>query len=117
MLELAPDANGALDLTAVLRALHARNLQRVFVEGGGVTVSAFLEAHLLDRLQLAIAPVLIGNGRRGIQVPSNASMQDCMRPRCRVFRMGADILFDCEPRDYTAAQDGDQAPAGVKRVS
>ena len=37
---------------------------RVFVEGGGVTVSRFLEADLLDRLQIAIAPVLIGEGRR-----------------------------------------------------
>ena len=37
--------------------LRARGCTRVFVEGGGVTVSAFLEANLLDRLHMAIAPL------------------------------------------------------------
>ena len=45
-----------------------RGCSRVFVEGGGVTVSAFLEANLLDRLHLAIAPVLIGDGRPAIRL-------------------------------------------------
>ena len=35
----------------------------MFVEGGGVTVSSFLEAGLLDRLHIAVAPLLIGEGR------------------------------------------------------
>src|SRR6185503_2230205 len=39
----------------LLAALRARGCSRVFVEGGGVTVSAFLEAGLLDRLQMAVA--------------------------------------------------------------
>jgi riboflavin-specific deaminase-like protein len=86
-----------LALAAVLAELHGRALRRVFVEGGGVTVSAFLEAGLLDRLQVAIAPVIIGDGRRGIRLPPRESMGDCLRPSVRVFRMGSDILFDCEP--------------------
>jgi riboflavin biosynthesis pyrimidine reductase len=53
----------------VLRLLRARGFARVFVEGGGVTVSTFLQANLLDRLQIAIAPVLIGNGRPAIRLP------------------------------------------------
>ena len=40
----------------------ARGCSRVFVEGGGVTVSSFLQAGLLDRLHIAIAPLLIGEG-------------------------------------------------------
>ena len=42
----------------------------IFVEGGGVTVSMFLEANLLDRLQMAIAPLLIGDGRPAIRLPA-----------------------------------------------
>ncbi len=45
------DAGGAVG--ALLRLLRERGCARVFVEGGGVTVSAFLEANLLDRLHLA----------------------------------------------------------------
>ena len=56
-----------------LRLLHARGCARVFVEGGGVTVSRFLEANLLDRLQIAIAPVLIGEGRPAVRLSSAGS--------------------------------------------
>ena len=80
----------------VLRLLRARGCARVFVEGGGVTVSTFLEADLLDRLQIAIAPVLIGNGRPAIRLTPQARLRDCRRPGYRVFRMGGDVLFDCE---------------------
>ncbi len=79
---------------ALLGLLRARGCARVFIEGGGVTVSAFLEADLLDRLHLAIAPVLIGDGRPGIRLTARNRLGDCARPRYRVFRMGGDVLFD-----------------------
>jgi diaminohydroxyphosphoribosylaminopyrimidine deaminase / 5-amino-6-(5-phosphoribosylamino)uracil reductase len=85
-----------VDVSAVLRELRARGCHRIFVEGGGVTVSMFLEANLLDRLQIAIAPLLIGDGRPAIRLPPRTALSDCHRPRYRVFRMGADVLFDCE---------------------
>jgi riboflavin-specific deaminase-like protein len=86
----------AEDAAQALQLLRARGCARVFVEGGGVTVSAFLEANLLDRLQIAIAPVLIGNGRPAIRLTPHAHLRDCRRPGYRVFRMGGDVLFDCE---------------------
>jgi diaminohydroxyphosphoribosylaminopyrimidine deaminase / 5-amino-6-(5-phosphoribosylamino)uracil reductase len=90
------DSAAGLDVTEVLRLLRARGCHRIFVEGGGVTVSMFLEANLLDRLQIAIAPLLIGDGRPAIRLPARTALSDCHRPRYRVFRMGADVLFDCE---------------------
>ena len=85
-----------VDVGEVLRLLRARGCHRIFVEGGGVTVSMFLEANLLDRLQIAIAPLLIGDGRPAIRLPPRTALSDCHRPRYRVFRMGPDVLFDCE---------------------
>jgi len=90
------DRESGVDVTEVLRLLRARGCHRIFVEGGGVTVSMFLEANLLDRLQIAIAPLLIGDGRPAIRLPPRTTLSDCHRPRYRVFRMGADVLFDCE---------------------
>lgn len=87
---------GGVDLGEVLRRLRARACTRIFVEGGGVTVSTFLEAGLLDRLHLAIAPLLIGDGRPAIRLPPRTLLGDCHRPRYRVFRMGGDVLFDCD---------------------
>jgi diaminohydroxyphosphoribosylaminopyrimidine deaminase/5-amino-6-(5-phosphoribosylamino)uracil reductase len=90
------DGGAGLDVTEVLRLLRARGCYRIFVEGGGVTVSMFLEANLLDRLQIAIAPLLIGDGRPAIRLSPRSALSDCHRPRYRVFRMGTDVLFDCE---------------------
>ena len=80
----------------VLHLLRARGCARIFVEGGGVTVSSFLDANLLDRVQIAIAPIFIGDGRPAIRLAPHARLSDCRRPRYRVFRMGGDVLFDCE---------------------
>ena len=68
----------------------------------------FLEANLLDRLQVAIAPLIIGNGRPAIRLPPRAALSDCRRPRYRVFRMGGDVLFDCE-----FSSSGDAADEGM----
>jgi riboflavin-specific deaminase-like protein len=90
------DGADGVTVVELMRVLRERSCKRIFVEGGGVTVSAFLEANLLDRLQMAIAPLIIGDGRPAIRLPARATLEDCHRPRYRVFRMGGDVLFDCE---------------------
>ena len=106
VIALDADAPGPAAAELIQR-LRDRGCFRLFVEGGGVTVSAFLEANLLDRLQIAIAPVIIGNGRPAIRLPARQALRDCTRPDYRVFRMGGDVLFDCDLRagaDPAAAQ-------------
>ena len=71
-------------------------------------MSRFLAAGLLDRLHLAVAPLVIGEGRRGLSLPASPALGECLRPGCRVFRMGADILFDCEVRAEAGVE-----PAGA----
>jgi len=94
-LDEGPDG---VDVGQVLRELRRRGCHRIFVEGGGVTVSMFLEASLLDRLHVAVAPLIIGDGRPAIRLPARAALGDCHRPPHRVFRMGGDVLFDFDLR-------------------
>jgi riboflavin-specific deaminase-like protein len=89
-----PVAGGRLRLDTLLAQLHARGLWSVFVEGGGATVSGFLEAALLDRLHVAIAPLVTGGGRPGLALPARDRIADCLRPQHRIFAMGGDVLFD-----------------------
>ncbi len=87
-----------LDLGALLETLRSRGLKRVLVEGGGVTVSRFLKAGLLDRLHLTVAPLLIGSGRASLTLDPIATLEGALRPACRRFTLGDDVLFDLEFR-------------------
>ena len=56
-----PRVGGTLDVSAIRTALDDRGLSIVFVEGGGITISHFLEAGCIHRLQITVAPVIIGS--------------------------------------------------------
>lgn len=94
------DADGhtrpAWQVPRVLQALATRGLRVLFVEGGGVTVSHFFAAGALQRLHLSVAPVLVGNGRRGLRVPAHDVMADCPRPPARMVVLGDDMLWDLD---------------------
>ncbi len=65
------------------------------VEGGSLTIAKFLEAGLLDRIQIAVAPVLIGSGPAGINLSEQSEkMADAMRPRTEAFSIGNEVVFD-----------------------
>ena len=107
-----------LDLHDLVRQLRARGCARIFVEGGGVTVSSFLEAGLLDRLHIAVAPLLIGEGRPASRMAPRSLLKDCMKVRPRIYRTGEDVLFDCDLRANTATVAQKQTDtAEVARVS
>ena len=91
--------DGVPALAAACQALAARGFKRLFVEGGGITVSRFLSQRLLHRLHLGLAPVLIGDGRRGLHFAGAPRLADCARPRCRVYAMGVDRLWDLDLRE------------------
>jgi diaminohydroxyphosphoribosylaminopyrimidine deaminase / 5-amino-6-(5-phosphoribosylamino)uracil reductase len=55
-------ADGRTDVEAALRALAARGLHRVLVEGGGQVHRSLLDRGLVDALELFVAPVLIPGG-------------------------------------------------------
>ena len=88
--------DGRLDPADIAAALAAEGLRTVLIEGGGITIASFLEAGLLTRLQVAIAPLLIGGGPQGLTLrhPTD-SLADAIRPATRVFSLGSDTVFDC----------------------
>ncbi|MFC7476806.1 RibD family protein [Dankookia sp. GCM10030260] len=85
---------GGLAIPAILAALAARGLTRLFVEGGGVTVSRFLAAGCLDRLHVTVAPVLLGSGIPAFTLPEAARIADGLRFGWTVHSLDPDVLFD-----------------------
>ncbi len=82
----------------ILSALEARGLRRIFIEGGGVTVSQFLGAGALDRLHICVAPMIIGSGRPAIALPEVSALSESHFLDVRHFPSGTDLLFDCQLR-------------------
>ncbi|GEO38161.1 hypothetical protein SAE02_23090 [Skermanella aerolata] len=94
-----PRLGQGLDPASILTLLKERGLRFVFIEGGGVTVSRFLQAGCLDRLQVTVAPLILGSGRPSFTLPEIDTIDGGLRPRSRHFVLGSDILFDCALRD------------------
>lgn len=82
--------------SVILRVLADFGLRKVFVEGGGLTVSAFLRAGLLDRLHVMVAPMIIGSGRPAFSLPEIDLLEDALRPRSQLVNLGSDMLFDLD---------------------
>lgn len=100
VLELPVGQDGRFDPVSVLQMLRERGLGRVLVEGGGVTVSRFLDAGVLDRLYLTSAPLLIGNGVPGIRFTGQDSLAHALRPTVRRYQLGDDV---CSEIDFTGS--------------
>ena len=98
ILRLPVDDTGVFDPKAIVRALRERGYRRLLVEGGGITVSRFVDAGVIDRLQVTVAPLLIGSGRPAFVLRPVQTLDEALRPPCRVFRLGNDVLFDLDLR-------------------
>lgn len=87
---------GRLDLEALISHLRSLGHRTVLVEGGGVTIAAFLAAGLLQRLHVVSAPMLIGLGRPGLPLPEPPLGGP--QPVVRAYPLDDDVLFDCDLR-------------------
>jgi diaminohydroxyphosphoribosylaminopyrimidine deaminase/5-amino-6-(5-phosphoribosylamino)uracil reductase len=90
-----PCSDAAIDPETIIATLAARGLRRLFVEGGGVTVSRFLARGCLDRLQITVSPLIIGSGRPSISLPEIEDLRHGLRPPTRRFDLGEDVMFEC----------------------
>ncbi len=112
-----PRRNHGLCLPTLMSALQHRGLRNLFIEGGGVTVSRWMTAGLLKRLHVTVAPVFIGEGRASLGLPPATAMASCLRPDCRVFRLGKDLLWDFDlSGDHPSESKPTSQPQGPRRV-
>ncbi len=96
--EVVPVPRGAsgLDPQAIRHLLAERGLHWLFIEGGGVTISRFLAAGALDRLQITVVPLILGSGRPSIVLPEITDLRNSLRPRTRRFVLGDDVMVECD---------------------
>ena len=92
---IAPRTGEAIAPGDIVAALAARGFRRILIEGGAATVSAFLAAGAVHRLHLSIAPMIIGSGPTGVNLPPIDELDGALRPRTVTHQLGKDVVFDC----------------------
>jgi len=107
LMPLPHDADGKLDLRALMQTLAERGLTRLLCEGGGRLAASLLGAGLVDRLCVVGAGLVIGAdgipavGALGLDALAEA-------PRFRLLntrRIGADVLSEWETVDQRQSQE------------
>jgi diaminohydroxyphosphoribosylaminopyrimidine deaminase / 5-amino-6-(5-phosphoribosylamino)uracil reductase len=89
---------GRVDVVSLLERLFERDVHAVLVEGGGETHAAFVDAGLVDRVALFLAPMLLG-GREapGVVGGAGRELKSALRLATpRITALGDDVLFEAE---------------------
>lgn len=99
-----PDAQGKVDLAAMVQDLARREINEVHVEAGSKLGGSLMRVGLIDELLIYLAPVLLGPGQGLLALPALSQLSDgialqftdCQRigPDLRVLarRVGADAF-------------------------
>lgn len=94
-----PGDASTVDLDALLAALAAREINEVLVEAGATLAGALLDAELVDELIVYMAPLLLGDGARGLaHLPTLTRMADRLEVAWRETRaLGRDWRITAIP--------------------
>jgi len=88
----------------IIRALAARGLRRLLVEGGAETLARFLNESAIDELHLMVAPIVLGSGKTGLNLKPISELDEAMRPLVRTMRFkDGDMLCMCDMHMSNAA--------------
>jgi len=98
-----PAEDGNIAPSAIVASLAAAGMRRILIEGGADTVSRFIAARCLDRLHVNVAPVMLGAGGPGIELPPLERADQAHRMQVRVHKIEDDVLFDCDLSDQRIA--------------
>ena len=98
-----PAEAGNIAPSAIVASLAAAGMRRILIEGGADTVSRFIAARCLDRLHVNVAPVILGAGGPGIELPPLERADQAHRMPVRVHKIEDDVLFDCDLSDQRVA--------------
>ncbi len=98
-----PAEDGNIAPPAIVASLARAGMRRILVEGGADTVSRFIAARCLDRLHVSVAPVMLGAGGPGIELPPLDRADEARRMQVRVHKIEDDVLFDCDLSDQRTA--------------
>jgi len=109
IIRLDPDAKGRVPLKRMLREIADRGVGSLMVEGGSRVWTSFLEARVVDKIEVVIAPMIIGHGIDAIEDLKVLKVSDAIRLEpFRWRRIGVDLHVAARIR-YADGSNGGEA--------
>ena len=75
-----------------------KKYKTIYIEGGGRTISYFMEKNIIDRIHVCLCPIILGGGRPSFIENKNISINNLKSYDPRHYQMGNDVLFDLKVR-------------------
>jgi diaminohydroxyphosphoribosylaminopyrimidine deaminase/5-amino-6-(5-phosphoribosylamino)uracil reductase len=97
LVQVPLDARGGLRMQSVMRELARRDVVRLLVEGGSRVHGALLEAGLVDRVAVFVAPRILGDAAAVPLADRGRALslaQACTLESLHVRRLGPDLLIE-----------------------
>jgi GTP cyclohydrolase II len=92
--EVVRGSPDGVDLTDGLDRLLRLGIRSLLVEGGGRVITSMLRGRLVDRVVVAVAPILLGSGTEAVGDLGTGLVANGLRLRDRtVHQVGADLLI------------------------
>lgn len=105
VLRVKADAEGHVDLRALLARLRGDGIRSLLVEGGRGIITATLRERLVDRLTVCIAPKVLGEGIAAVGDLHIDRLRDAMTfERAGFVACGGDVVFYGEPAREAAVR-------------
>lgn len=99
---LLPDAQGKVDLGALMRDLGARGINELHVEAGHKLNGSLLRAGLVDEFLVYLAPKLLGQGREMAAFGPLEALDQAPQLRWReITPVGEDLRLIARPRGWS----------------
>jgi 3,4-dihydroxy 2-butanone 4-phosphate synthase/GTP cyclohydrolase II len=93
-----PRAERGVDVRQMLEVLSALDLRSILVEGGARVITSFLQAGVVDRAIVSVAPIVLGRGIEAVEDLGNTQISEALRLQERVVRqVGEDIVIAGTP--------------------
>ena len=92
--EVVAEDGGLVSLPAALAAMRVAGIECLLVEGGASVITSLLAAGLVDRLIVAVSPLIVGAGTEAVRGLGIEQVTDGIRLANRlIVPVGEDVIF------------------------
>ncbi len=89
------------DLTVLHKTLHDKDRRTIYIEGGGRTISYFMNKNILNKIHICLCPIILGGGRPSFVPDKYIKLNSIKSFKPDHYKMGKDILFDIDINQFS----------------